>query len=143
MTRHVTPHTRSAFTLVEVIFAIVIIGALFALMTPQLASNDLAQREAVGLSRVQAAVQLAQGEAIRSPGAIVQLSFETSQVQILRAGVPIPQDLQLLPAGITIPTPTVVSVQSDGTLSTAVALSLTSTEFTYALTVDRNGIIRH
>jgi prepilin-type N-terminal cleavage/methylation domain-containing protein len=133
-------HARRGFTLIELLVVLVFIGAMLALVAPQLQSSSLAENERTTIGRLQAAIQAAQAEAVRWPGQTIQLSFEPAQVRVLKAGVAEGQFTQAFATGVTLPGTTVVTVQADGTLLTSVALALASAEYTYpTLTVDRNG----
>jgi len=129
------------FTLIELLIVLVFIGAMLALVAPQLQSSSLAENEKATLSRIQAAVQSAQAEAIRWPGQAIQVSFEPAQVRVLKGGVAEPQFTQPFLTGVTLPGTTLVTIQPDGTLLNSVALAVASAEYTYAITVERSGAV--
>lgn len=129
---------RSGFTMAEMLVAIIVVAILAAVGVNQVLKPVNVASESFGIAQITSVIEATLGEAIRRPNNVVTMQVGTGDVRVLRDGTEVPQYRQAFPGGISA-TALTLTAQSDGTFQTGGSTTLSSRDFSYALTIDRAG----
>jgi prepilin-type N-terminal cleavage/methylation domain-containing protein len=132
---------RRGFTLIELVFVIVIVVSLIAYAAPQASSSDLVGAEKLALARMQAVITAAQAEAIRQPTQTVTFGVSAAGATVSVAGTELTPARQAWPPGVSCSAIGAYTMKPDGTLSSEPTLTCASSEYTFNLRIQRNGIV--
>ena len=127
--------------MIEMLLVVIVFASIVALMTSGNQTLRTAAQERAAIHMVQSAVTSAQVMARQYSASVITITLQQGYAWINRDGTVVPPYTETFPPGMTVSTAT-TQVNADGTLSSDISTTLTTSQVTYALTIDRSGTVR-